>query len=201
MLKLQDNEVVYNDSENLGAVKDMNYTGSGFYISTLMEFIPEEDCSTSEKTVFDAYHEYYKDTSGAKPAPLLDIEQIRAQVIDTMNQECGKHILEGFISNAFNGVDDKTYDCELTDQSRISGLVSIAQLRIMNLSTEPIKWKATGELECYEWTPEQILVLGLDLKKHIEKNTDIFYAFRIYALDPARTIQELEGLSWESILS
>jgi hypothetical protein len=113
-----------------------------------------------------------------------------------MNHECAKHILSGFMSKAFDGETEKHYDCELTDQSRISGLVSIAQLRIAGLSTEILKWKATGELECYEWTPEQILDLGLDLKRHIQDVTDRFYALRIHALAPDRTIEELEAITW-----
>lgn len=199
MLRLQDNKVIYNDFENLGNVEDMDYVEKGFRINLpdgSLLFIPEQDCTVNEQEVFTAYHEFYKDTGGVKPAPARDIEVVRAAAIESMNQECAKRILSGFTSNAFDGVTEKHYDCEMTDQSRIAGLVSIAQLRLSGLSAEPLKWKGTGELECYEWTPEQMLTLGLDLKRHIQNITDRFYAIRVYALTPERSIEELEAITW-----
>ncbi len=200
MLRLQDDRAIYNDIEDVGLVKDLDYIEGGFRIvlSDGSIFMPqEEDSPPDQIQVFQAYHEYYKDSGGVKPPPGPSIEEIRTRVIEDMNQECAKHILSGFNSKAFDGVTEKHYDCEMTDQARISGLVSIAQLRIAGLSTEILKWKATGELECYEWTPEQMLVLGLDLKRHIQDVTDRFYALRIYALAPERTIEELEAITWD----
>ncbi len=200
MLRLQDGKVMYNNSEIIGNVEDMNYIEGGFSIPLpdgTMIFIPEQGCTFNEQRVFQAYHEYYRDSGGVKPPPAPNIEEIRIKAIETMNQECAKHILSGFGSTAFDGKTEKHYDCEMTDQARISGLVSIAQLRIAGLSTEILKWKATGELECYEWTPEQMLVLGLDLKRHIQDVTDRFYVLRMYALAPERTIEELEAITWD----
>lgn len=74
MLRLQDNEVIYNNSENLGLVQDMNFIESGFVITLngSMTFIPQEDATESEKEVFNAYHEYYKDSGGVKPKPVVE---------------------------------------------------------------------------------------------------------------------------------
>ena len=149
---------------------------------------------TEEQNLADGNYLIFSDKKFPEGTLLETIRKIR---IDEMNTECSKRILSGFVSKAFDGVTEKHYDCEMTDQSRISGLVSIAQLRVLNLSTEPIKWKATGELECYEWTPVQMLELGLDLKRHIEANTDRFYALRVYALDDNRTKDELEAITWD----
>ena len=127
---------------------------------------------------------------------IIDIEQLRTSAIQAMSSECQSRILAGFTSAAFDGVTEKQYDSEMTDQSRIGGLVSIAQLRLSGVSTEPIKWKANGELSCYEWLPESMLFLGLDLKRHIESLTDRFYDLRVWALDSVRTIEELKAWSW-----
>ncbi|WP_313559080.1 DUF4376 domain-containing protein [Ruminiclostridium cellobioparum] len=200
MLRLQNNRVIYNDSEELCSIEDMIYIEDGFRVTLpdgSMVFIPEQDCTASELEVFQAYHEYYKDTGGVKPPPAIDIEVVRDAVIESMNQECERRILSGFTSEAFENGTEKHYDCEMTDQSRIYGLVSIAQLRIAGLSTEILKWKGTGELECYEWSPEQMLTLGLDLKRHIQDITDRFYSIRIYILAPERTIEELEAITWD----
>ena len=72
MLRLQDKKVIYNNSETLGNVEDMNFIEGGFIISLpddSIVFIPEQDCTVNEQEVFTAYHEYYKDTGGVKPAP------------------------------------------------------------------------------------------------------------------------------------
>ena len=200
MIRLQNGKVIYNDSVEVGLLEDMSFIGNGFNINVSVNstiFVPESTTDHFEQEVFAAYREFYKDTGGVKPAPATDIEVVRAAVIESMNQECAKRILAGFMSKAFDGETEKHYDCEMTDQSRIAGLVSIAQLRIAGLSTEILKWKASGELECYEWTPDQMLTLGLDLKRHIQDITDRFYVIRIYALDPDRTIVELEAIAWD----
>jgi predicted AlkP superfamily pyrophosphatase or phosphodiesterase len=72
MLTLQNGKIIYNNSEILGNVEDMNFIEGGFIIalpdgSTV--FIPEQDCTASESKVFEAYHEYYKNTGGVKPVP------------------------------------------------------------------------------------------------------------------------------------
>lgn len=72
MLTLQNEKVIYNNSETLGNVEDMNFTEGGFIISLpdgSIVFIPEQDCTASESEVFQAYHEYYKDNGGVKPEP------------------------------------------------------------------------------------------------------------------------------------
>lgn len=70
MLRLQENEVIYNNSINLGAVETLQNAGDGFVINFpdgSFIFVPEEDCTVSEREVFHAYHEFYKDTGGYPP--------------------------------------------------------------------------------------------------------------------------------------
>ncbi len=84
MLRLQGNNVIYNNSEDVGSVEDMNYMESGFSITLpdgSIVFIPEQDCTQSEREVFQAYHEYYKDTGGIKPIPIPE-PQIIPEPID-----------------------------------------------------------------------------------------------------------------------
>lgn len=125
----------------------------------------------------------------------ITLDMIKAKKIAELRSACSSAILAGFESTAFDGVTPKMYDCEMTDQARISGLVSIAQLRLMNVSAEPLRWKASGEMECYEWLPEQILMLGLALKNHIEVNTDKFYTLRIQT-NEAETIEAINNIVW-----
>jgi hypothetical protein len=109
---------------------------------------------------------------------VYDIETFKQNKIQELSDACTDDIFHGLCSKAYDGVNEKHYDCEFTDQSRIAGLVSIAQMRVLGFSDEPLKWKAHGELVCYEWTPQSILMLGIDVKKHIESRTDKFYILR-----------------------
>jgi len=74
MIRLQGNEVIYNNSENLGLIQDVKFVGEGISITLTngeVMFIPEEDSTQGEREVFSAYHEFYKDTGGIKPVPIV----------------------------------------------------------------------------------------------------------------------------------
>jgi hypothetical protein len=114
---------------------------------------------------------------------VIDLDVVKANKIAELTDICNKTILKGFSSKAFDGTTDKFYTADYNDQARMAGLVSIAQLVLAGLSTEPLRWKASDELECYVWTPQSILALGLDLKKHVEANTNKFYELRIQVLN------------------
>jgi len=45
-------------------------------------------------------------------------------------------------------------------------------LVLLNLATEPITYKNFNKPICVIWSPQQILALGLDLKRHVEALTD-----------------------------
>jgi hypothetical protein len=107
---------------------------------------------------------------------------------------CNQTILSGFYSNCL-GV-SKHFDCDYTDQSTIQGLVIAALLKQQGLTNEIIKWKSTGEPECYEFTVEQILTLGIDMKKHIETNIDKFNTLRI-SVNNATTTNEISAIIWD----
>lgn len=129
-------------------------------------------------------------------APSLDV--VKLDKIQALSNECQTKILSGFDSKCFDGVNFKHYDSELIDQIRISGLFGLALSIASGLVSMEISWKASGELMCYPWTPMQILALAGDLKSFIEANTDRFYKLRIYALDEARTMDEIVALTWDT---
>lgn len=132
----------------------------------------------------DSYEDFIND---------LLIEMKQNKILE-LSQACNAAILSGFISSAYQNI-EKHYDCDYTDQSRIAGLVSIAQLRLMSSSDETISYKASGELSCYEWLPQEIIQLGLDLKRHIESKTNKFYRLRIQVLDCSDESQ-INAISW-----
>lgn len=120
---------------------------------------------------------------------VINLDALKKQKIESLSADCHIRILNNFTSRAYNG-ELKRYDCDYTDQARISGLVAVAQTVLMGLADESIGWKAKGELECYPWTPQQMIQLGLDVKRHIEKETGLFYEKRIKVIN-AKTVAEI----------
>jgi hypothetical protein len=127
------------------------------------------------------------------------LEEVKALKIQQMNEICQQEITKGFTSAAYDGVAPLLYDSKITDQSRINGLVAIAQLRLMGLSAEPIKWKNTNQAVCEEWQPEQMLQLGLDLKRHIEAKIETYDNLKVY-IGGLEDIEAVNNVSWGEVI-
>lgn len=169
MLRLQDNEVIYNNSENLGPVEDMNYVLGGFSIPVgAGGFIPEEDCTANEQEVFNAYHEYYKDSGGIKPPDELSLEQAKQTKIQELNVACTNAILYGFEYTK----DDITYLLGFDEQDQAN---LTQQMAILNVSPEPITWKVKGELVFLQFTRDEFQQMGLVAKEHKESKMQKYY--------------------------
>lgn len=162
MLRLQDGKVIYNNSEDLGLVQDMNFIESGFSITLnngSMTFIPEEDSTQSEMEVFQAYHEYYKASDGVKPKAGVSLEEAKLTKISELDTSCTKDILAGFEYTK----DGTTYllGFDIQDQSNLT-----QQIAILSVSTEPIMWKVKGQLVFLQFTKDEFLQMGLVAKAH-----------------------------------
>lgn len=129
----------------------------------------------------------------------LTLNDFKTLKIQKMNEICNQEIIKGFMSTAFDGVTPILYDSKITDQSRINGLVAIAQLRLMGLSSEQIKWKNASQDVCEEWQPEQMLQLGLDLKRHVEHNIEIYDNLKVY-INGLTEIEEINSVVWGDVL-
>ncbi|AKA68562.1 hypothetical protein [Clostridium scatologenes] len=131
---------------------------------------------------------------------LSNIDNIKQQKINEINSACQNAIINTFQSNAYDGTIIEDYACELTDQSRINGLVTIAQLRLANLTTEPINYYKNKEaIKCTEWQPKNMLNLGLDLKRHIEKNTNHYEDLKIY-INSLNSVEEVQKVTWDTVI-
>ncbi len=106
-----------------------------------------------------------------------DLTELKKAKILKASQECNARILAGFESSCLG--QPKTFDCEEHDQRKIIGMAFTAKLVLDGVSTRKLSWKGKGELECYEFTPAQVLQLADDMYKHIEDNTEQFNAERV----------------------
>ena len=125
--------------------------------------------------------------------PTLDDE--KTMKIKELNQICNNEITSGFMSNCFDGVNTLPYDCKITDQSRINGLVSVALLVINGLSNESIKWKNSNQTVCEIWAPQQIMGLALDMKRHIERNIERYDSLKEY-IYTLTSIDDVKSVKW-----
>ncbi|AWI04071.1 hypothetical protein [Clostridium drakei] len=152
------------------------------------------DCSTG-KLIEQDYTEEEK-----QAMQIGSLENTKIQKINEMNLVCQNAIINTFKSSAFDGTTIEDYSCELTDQSRINGLVTIAQLRLANLTTEPINYYKNKEaIKCTEWQPKNMLALGLDIKRHIEKNTNHYEDLKIY-INSLNSVEEVQKVTWDTVI-
>lgn len=147
--------------------------------------------------------------------PEIPLDVLKESLIEKFRKECNQRILQGFESDCLG--EPKIFDCEDYDQQYITGLLNLVTLKEsimlvcqleqrepteLELTTlnEPAKWKAKGEMICYEFSNEAVKKLALDMKKHINFHLDRFNELRLYILDENRTIEELDVVEWESEL-
>ena len=127
----------------------------------------------------------------------LAFDKVKKDKIVEMSSLCEYKIINEFYSDCLGEI--KRFDCTLLDQQNISGLVSVAMAKASgSLIEEILRWKASGEPICYEWTSEQIMKLGLDLHKHKNDCIVRFEELRIYINDTNRTLQDLLNLTWDT---
>jgi hypothetical protein len=78
---------------------------------------------------------------------------------------CETKILGGMQSDCLG--ETKTYSTSMNNQATIQGLVITAITNMAVYTTEVLEHKAIDEVDCYPFTEEQIMKLGVDLKTHI----------------------------------
>lgn len=199
MIRLQGNEVVYNNSENLGLFKDMNFIEGGFSFSLPngeIKFIPEEDSTPAEREVFNAYHEFYKDNGGIKPPNGITLEQVKAIKISELDTTCNETIRNGFYSYAHGDSEPIFYGYDNTkenpDQTRIAGqFVALTT----GIDVEPVFWKGKGNVPPLAYTYEQFKVLATDALKHEKDNTTRYYGLKEQVL-ACSTVEEVDAIVW-----
>jgi hypothetical protein len=128
-----------------------------------------------------------------------NIDQLRLQMIEKMRQTCEFKIINEFYSDCMGEL--KRFDCELTDQSNIAGLVSVAMLLLNGTPIEEsLRWKSSDMPICINFLPQQIMKLGLDLHKHKTECILQFEKLRMYINDISRIYEEIKNITWDLVL-
>lgn len=197
MLKLQNGEVIYNNSETLGAVEVLQNTGEGFSITLsdgLIIFIPEEDCTEAEKEVFQAYHEYYKNTDGLPPVQEIipTLEQIISAKVAELDKAYNDEILGGFYSDIKNG--NRLYGLGYDDQINMEALKNNVSLGLIVEGT--LEYYAKGQ-PCEAWTNTEFMTLYGQAMTFKTDRIKTCKAKKALA-EAATTVAELELIVWEA---
>ena len=141
--------LVHLDNLNMEQGVGLSYLGSGYTQEEVMELM-----KTSEW--------YIPEEQEQELNQQLSINN----VIEQLKKECEQKILGGFTSSAYQGM-EKVYSSSLENQATISSLFMVALSNLSGVTSEPIEHKAIDEIQCYEWTEQEIIQLGKDLKNHI----------------------------------
>jgi hypothetical protein len=198
LLKIEFTQVVDLKGKNLSKIEVL--TSGGILCTSLLNYTTIYKTEGNKVILSNDGSVYSEPEQPTEPSPvepyIPTLEEVQAGKIRELSFICSREITKEFISTAFDGVTPVLYDCELTDQSRVNGLVSIAQLRLSGLTDEPLKWKNAEQEACVEWTPEQILALGLDMKRHIEGNIERYDNLKIY-VKSLSSIDEVKAVTWD----
>ena len=156
--------------------------------------IPEEGATIKEQALFNEFRGEYPN---GKPI-VVSLEDTQALKIDELSSICEDKIINEFYSSCLG--ESKLFDCSLTDQSNIMGLVAKAQMILAGISTDTtLDWKASGEPLCYPWTPSQALTLGMDLFTHKTDNIKKYENLRAY-IKTLTNVEEINNVTWETII-
>ncbi len=193
MLRLQNDEIIYNNSESLGKCENLSFIDGGFSIilpdGSIM-FIPEEGATPNEREVFAAYHEYYKDTGGIKPPADVSIEQIKATKIAELSEECYKRTIAGIDFTWEN--ETKHYSLEVGDQVK---LMSVYSEVIAGKQT--VSWHADGE-ECAIWNADKFVAFFNQATYFIKMNELTFNSGLRPQIYRYTSANEVNQITWNS---
>jgi len=131
----------------------------------------------------------------------INIESIRQSVISAMATQCEYKIVNEFYSDCLG--ESLHFGCKKDeDQQWIMGKFFKAQLikqsnpELADVALEALAWKNQVALQCFAFSPNQMIALGEDMETHLAEKKNRFYELRIWALDEVRTVEELENWVW-----
>jgi len=137
--------------------------------------------------------------------PELPIENIRKKVIKEMSEMCEYKIINEFYSDCLGEM--LHFGCKKDeDQQWIMGKFFKAQLikqsnpELADVQLETLAWKNQDALACFPFSPNQMITLGSDMETHLTEKKNKFYDLRMWALDEARTVEELQTWTWDMVI-
>lgn len=156
--------------------------------------IPQEGATVDEQAMFAEFRIKFPN---GKPI-VVSLEDTKTQKVAEMNSVCEDKIVNEFYSSCLG--ESKRFDCSITDQSNIMGLVAKAQMILASLTTDTtLDWKASGEPLCYPWTTTQVMTLGMDLFAHKTENIKRYEQLRAYIITLA-TVEEVNNVTWDIVI-
>jgi len=170
----KDTIIVIDGSDNLDELMLENAIGSGFKIEEV-EILKEEEYQARINQ---------------------NIDLIKKEKINELNQKCNQAIINGFYSDA-DGT-KKLYDFELENQVNLS--TKAYQLQIAKLagqSIESVSYYAKGET-CHDYTAEQFLKLAQDGETWKTTNIVKYKDVLKPKVEACTTVKEVDAITWES---
>lgn len=186
-------------------LSNLSYEERASYIDALaMQVVADNQAFVDElQALVDSgsYRSSDNPVSSALPVNnLVDIDKMRTMMLQKLSDLCNYKIVNEFYSTAFG--EEKRFDCNNTieqpDQSNIMGNSVKAMAVLSGIAPDNIiRYKASGEPQCYDITPQMAVQLGMDMYSHITSKVEHYQALRAYINDEARTIPEILAAFWE----
>lgn len=129
--------------------------------------------------------------------PEASLEQVKQAKCDELENDCTKVKDGGFKSSCLGN--EKTFDSSPENRTLIMGLAMKASL-IANGVTLPdstLDWKAADEPICYAWTPQQMIILGVDLSTFMTNTIKHKEQLQQY-VNTLTTAEEVQKVTWDT---
>lgn len=119
--------------------------------------------------------------------------------IRELENNCTKVKDGGFKSNCLGS--EKTFDSSPENRNLIIGLAMKASLIASGatLADINIDWKAKDEPVCYTWTPQQMIILGVDMSTFLTNNIKHKEQLQAY-VKTLTTIEEVQKVTWDTVI-
>lgn len=129
----------------------------------------------------------------------ISLDDAKQLKIEELEDDCTKIKDNGFKSNCLGT--EKVFDSSAENRNLIIGLAMKASL-IANGSTltdSNIDWKAKDEPVCYTWTPQQMIVLGVDMSTFLTNTIKHKEQLQQY-VNTLTTIEEVNAVTWDTVI-
>lgn len=132
--------------------------------------------------------------------PEATLEQVKQAKINELESDCTKVKDGGFKSNCLGT--EKTFDSTPENRTLIMGLAMKASLIAngTNLPDNTLDWKTVDEPVCYSWTPQQMIILGVDLSTFMTNTIKHKEQLQRH-VNTLTTVEDVQKVTWNTQIS
>lgn len=140
----------------------------------------------------------YKSIAG-EDCPEIPLDNLKANKIKELENKADSIIAGGFDSNCLGTT--KHFDTDGNNIGYIQGLANKAALikSGADLPDKNLDWKTSDDAVCYPWTPDQVIILGVDLSTFMTSNIKKKETLQSYVRSLTNAT-DINSVTWDTVI-